>query len=78
MYVEHIVIIKYLLMRDLKTFYARKLLYGKKFLKISSFQVRAGAVKGQKQGSDEKTQELPYYRMVAPSSMASSAMHLHP
>ena len=37
-------------------------LMGERFLKRNSFQVRAGPVKGQKQGRDEKTQK-PYPSM---------------
>ena len=52
---------------------------GKKFLKKLQVELGMDLYKGQKQGMDEKTHEhYPYYGMMAPSSLASNAMHLHP
>ena len=47
----------------------------KKFLKKTSFQVKAGPVKRK---GWEKSTTLRYYRMMAPSSTASNAMQSHP
>ena len=51
---------------------------GEKFLKKSLFQVRAKTVKRieTRQGW-KNSRTLPYYGMMATSSLASNAMHLH-
>ena len=51
----------------------------RKISKKSSFHVKAGPVKRTetRQGL-ENSRTLPYYKMMAPSSLASNAMHLHP